>query len=250
MNTYKTTMITVVVMMSFILHHNYVFSQENTIPVKNRSIKMLNKSLIFDLFLNYELSEQNGRIKYISEYLPNIDGDDVEKIILSTNHNNSKEKIEFEYDDGLLNSLLYEINSKDDRTRKFTYTFFYDNDRVTHIKIGKKTKFLFEYDSNGKISIVRRQVNRLWHKYHLTYSSEESKVFLKLTIQKGVKKRVSKKKYFVAYNEEYFLSEFYIDNYLGNSIVYDENNNIKNLSISIPKKEDIQINCRRYTNKL
>lgn len=53
-------------------------------PSKKNILK-INNSLIFDLFLNYELAEKNGNLAAIIDFLPNLNNVNYKSIRLTSN---------------------------------------------------------------------------------------------------------------------------------------------------------------------
>ena len=247
MSTIKITLVSFIFLLNVnfdSIQNNFSLDNNSSIPTKKKQINKLNKSLIFDLFLSYELSSQNNNSDRLSDYFSQIDEDDVDNISLSSSLTNSKEKIVFTYDDNKLQEIDYNLDCTNDRSKHITYELVYIRKKLIYINIGTKKKITFDYDSYGKITKIRRQKSGMWYRYNFTYSHEEDKVFIKLTRERGVKKRTSKKKHFAEWNENFELTKFQINNYKSDKIIYDETGNVISSYYSYSRKKDIQVSWK------
>lgn len=216
----KATLLCMLFFGIFISSSSLLISQ-NHIPTKSKDIKSLNNSIVYNLFLNFDISEQNNKLKHLSYYYPHsVDKSDVESVLLKAEHNDATEEVEFLYNKNNLVKLNYKLSSNNDRTRKTSYDFQYDDGNLSEIKIGKTKRIVFEYDALGKIKTIKKYKNRMWHKYHISYSKKSSKAHIVYEVQRGVKKKRSDNKYFVEWNDKFNITGFNINNYSTSNISY------------------------------
>jgi len=195
-------------------------------PTK-KEIKKLNNALIFDLFMNFEISEKNGNLTAIIDYFPNSLGRECKSISINSNIGDSDETITFNFNNDLVENLTYNTNRI-----LYTYDFIYEKRQLSFIKINEKAKFSFTYDKKGRLTTIKRSNNNASLEYNFDYKLEEKKVNINVVlIQKETRKPISRK-HFVTWNDSYKIASYEFDAYRGYNLNYSDKEDLLSFSFT------------------
>ncbi len=219
-----------------------------TTPVKaaNKNIQKLNNALIFDLFMNFEITEKNGNLSTIIDYLPNTNNTDFKKIEINSNMGGEEEVSQFEYNDkGFILKLIYQVNDK-----LYRYEFFYDGNRLATVNIAGKKKISLAYDKKGRLQSITRFGNGAALEYNFVYLNGENKANIALVVIQGEKRSPSKRKYFVTWNDQFKIDSYCIDVYCSNNLTYSQKGDLTAFKFSNVSSDNIEANWEyRYDNQ-
>jgi hypothetical protein len=194
-------------------------------PEEKASRKKFSEMIIFDLFMNYELSQRNGNNAVILDYLPNRDKKDLKRVVMKSNYGHENEVTDFQYN---ANSDLVKINyQRGDKL--FVYDFNYVNGALASIHIGGKKRIEFLY-SNDTLKSVVREMNEMSAEYDLTYEKEQQKTWIVLTVVDKGKRQKSSSKYYLTWNAEKKITDFNFDVYVSKGITYTASGDIASFS--------------------
>ena len=197
---------------------------------KAEQIDKVNNTIIYDLFLNYELSEKNRNLSAIIDYLPSISGDLVSEIKMESSVAGNDEITVFTYNEtGNLSSIKYQVDRGDSRPSRYIYELFYNSGYLTHINIADKRRIDFKYDSMGRIaSINRRKNEEVVFEYTFEYLPDSNKADITLYVVQSEDRRISNRPYYVSWDSQSRLDAYNFDVYSANSYSY--NNDTGTLS--------------------
>ncbi len=181
-----------------------------------KDILKLNNALIYDLFINYELSEKNGNLATIIDFLPNLNNVNYKKMKLTSNVGGENQICSFTFNKNeTIRKISYEVNNK-----IYQYDFVYSGKQLTRINIADKPKISFEYDKKGKLTTITRKKSGVAFEYNLEYLDDENKANIKLIVVQGEKRRSSSRKYYVTWGTELKLKSYCFDVYCSKNLKY------------------------------
>lgn len=184
-------------------------------PSKKDVLK-LNNSLIFDLFLNYELTEKNGNLATIIDFLPNLNNVNYKNIRLTSNVGGENQICSFTFnEDGTIGKIAYEVNDK-----IYRYDLIYKGNQLTSINIADKPKISFGYDKKGKLITITREKGGGAFEYNFEYLDGENKANIKLIVVQGEKRSPSSRKYYVTWDAGLKLESYCFDVYCSKNLKY------------------------------
>lgn len=177
------------------------------LAAQNKSdISKLNDAIIFDLFLNYELTDKNGNNAILMDYLPNSGNKAFRKIEMLSNYGGENESTNFTYNDnGMLQQIYYQKNDK-----YYVYDITYENDRPSMVSIGGSKKITFTY-SNDTLKTITREKSGGVLEYNFKYIPGEKQAAIKLIVIRDGKRLPSSSDYFVVWNDRYNLTSYNLD---------------------------------------
>lgn len=193
----------------------------------NENVQRLNYSLIYNLFMNFELTEKHQNLQVVMNYFPDYDHLPAKEIKLTTENSGFFERIQWNYGErDQLTDLTYEVDREEGRYVLYKYEMIYDGDVLTGIDITGKRKITFEYNDDGKLkSISRIKGNIIFH-YLFEYADQENKADIKVVVIKGEEMRPGSSKYFVTWNDQMRISSYNLDIYGGSDFEYSESGDI------------------------
>jgi hypothetical protein len=184
-------------------------------PEEKTNRKKLSQAIIFDLFMNYELTLKNGNLNVIIDYIPSLDKKEMKRVELTSNYGHEDEKTNFVYNDKFeLQQIVYQHADK-----QYNYEFNYSNGLPVSVNIAgkKRIEFLYSYDTLK--SIVREQNGTLFE-HDLTYLPDQPKADIKFFVTNKGKRQASSSNYFVGWNNDYKLTDYSLDMYTAKGITY------------------------------
>lgn len=180
------------------------------------NIQKLNNSIIFDLFINYELTEKNGNLVTIADFIPSLDKANYDNIKLESNIGRVNQRCSFNFNEnGTIGNISYEVNEK-----IYRYDLIYEGSNLIKINIAGKPKISFIYDNSGRILTINREKGGGLFEYNFDYAEGENKALIKLFVIQGEKKRPSTQRYYVSWDAGYKIESFCIGEYCSNNIKY------------------------------
>lgn len=201
------------------------------------NVPKLNRSIIFDLYMNYELTENNGNLNVLLNYIPLIDGELVSTIVMEGETAGKPEFISFEYSyTGNLTDILYQTDSDGiRRTSRNQYKVFYTGDIPNRIEINGEPKIQFGYNNEGRIE----RINRLWddgitYEYIFSYRMSESIADITLHVIENDVVIESIDTYFVNWNGDLKLDGFELDRYSSELYNYTIDGLLKSMNYNLP----------------
>ena len=181
------------------------------------AIQQLNDAIVFDLFLNYELTEKNGNLSTLMDYLPRRGSSPFRKVEMSSNYGEEDESTVFMYGDrGRLDRIDYRRGD-----RLFVYEVSYDAGRPVSIAVGGRKRIDLTYRSDTLVAITRERNGALFE-YALDYRSGEKRADIRLVRVMNGKRSKSSSPYFVAWDDRRRITAFSIDVYTGRDITYSD----------------------------
>lgn len=184
-------------------------------PEEKANRRKLNQALIFDLFINYELSEKNGNLSVVVDYLPKAEKKEFKRVEMTSNYGHEDEKTRFIYNN---NYELQQINyQREDKL--YVYDFTYSDGVPVSVNIAGKKKIEFLYNYDTLKSIIREQ-NGVYFEHDLNYLPGQQKADIKLFVTNKGKRQPSSYKYYAAWNTDYKLTDLSLDIYTVKGITY------------------------------
>lgn len=187
------------------------------IAQSKQPVKPLSDAIVFDLFMNYELTEKNGNLSTLMDYVPSAGTSAFRKVEMSSNYGGESESSTFTYGDrGRLDRLTYQRAD-----RLYTYDVEYENDRPIAISIAGKKRIELRYGPNGLVSITRDRNGALFE-YNLSYPQGQNRADIELMVVADGKRRPSPSKYHVTWDERHRLTGYSLGIYSGREITYSD----------------------------
>lgn len=183
------------------------FKKEGYLRNDAENISKLNHTIIFDLILNYELTEKNGNNSALIDYLP-VAIKDVSSVQMNSNYGGENETTRFQYDKtGNLSEIDYQVDD-----RYYEYVLSYGNNKVTNISIAGKKKLEFTYRNDTLVTITRQRSGSVFE-YEITYVPDKSRANFKLFVTTDGKRRASSSTAYIIWDEDYNISALDFDIY-------------------------------------
>jgi hypothetical protein len=180
-------------------------------------IGQLNDAIVFDLFLNYELTEKNGNLSTLMDYLPRRGTTPFRKVETSSNYGGEDESATFTYGGGgRLDRIDYRRGD-----RLFVYEISYDGGRPASITVGGRKRIDLTYRNDTLVAITRDRNGALFE-YALEHRAGESRADIKLVVVANGKRARSSSPYFVAWDDRRRVTAFSLDIYTGRDITYSD----------------------------
>lgn len=212
----------------------FIFISQQLNAQNRKSTKKINNSIIFDLYMNYELTEKNGNLSTIIDFFPSTDFKEYKKVTIDSNVGGEKGICSFYYNDkGAINKVTYQINRK-----IYTYEFIYDGKYISYIKIAGKKKIEFVYDRYKKIKTIKRIMKGAEFEFNFDYTKSKKKFDIELVVIQGVKRRPSSRKYYATLNSDYKLKEYYIDVFSSKDLEYTKSGDLLNSSFTTVNEDN------------
>ena len=203
---------------------NYSFAEQ--VPTKKKDIQRLNKTIIFDLFLNYELSSKNGNLSTLIDYLNGVSSEEYRMVNMQGNMGSEDETIDFVFENDVVSQINYVV-----RSRIFRYGVKYNGSAVDYITIAGKKKITITYDQNGLVKSIERNRNGATMEYNFEFV-EPNRADIKLFVVQGEKRRPSSRKYYIEYDKSLKLRSYYLDVFSGKEWTYDKKGNLISFKFS------------------
>ncbi len=232
MKNFKFNFKKFVVLLIFLFLSFQVFAK----PPK-KEILTLNNSIIYDLFLNYELTQKNGNLSTITDFMPNLNQNvKYKSISFTSNIADVKQNCEISFNEnGTINSIVYDA----DDTR-YRYNLIYDGNQLTTINISNKPKISFQYDKKGRISSITRQRNsEVSFEYNFEYLDNENKANIKLIVIENNKRTPGSRNYYLTWNSNYRLESYCFDSYCSKNIQYTPQGDLLSYTFSTANADNI-----------
>lgn len=193
------------------------------------AIETLNKSLIFDLYLNFEWSDRNGNTAALLDFIPRGLSTPAKRIELQSKVGSSETNGTFTYtSDGLLDTARCEVNGS-----YYTYVVGYANKVVNQIVIGGAPKIKMTYDSQGRLQMLtREQSASSTLEFTFVYAVALKTVYIKLVVIENSSRKPSSREYYAKWNDAFGLDAFYFNVYASSNIKYNASQNIASMTFS------------------
>ena len=187
------------------------------IAQREAPVGQLDDAIVFDLFLNYELTEKNGNLSTLMDYLPRRGAVPFQKVELSSNYGNEDESATFTYGaQGRLDRIDYRRGD-----RLFVYELSYEAGRPVSVAVGGKKRIELGYRNDTLVAITRDRNGALFE-YGLRYRDGERRADIELVVVANGKRSRSSSPYFVAWDDRRRVTAFSLDVYTGRDITYSD----------------------------
>ena len=204
------------------------FAKDNT--------QKLNNALIFDLFMNYEITQRNGNLATIVDFFPafNSSSNHFRSIRIESNIGGRDNICNFKFNEnGTLETLSYEI-----RDMIFNYEFNYKENRLESVSIGGEKKIFFNYDKNGKLQTITRLVTGRSWECNFNYIKGENKAEIKNFVIIDGKRNANPEEYFVSWNNQFKLVAYSLEVYASKDMKYTKEGNLISYSFNTVNKDN------------
>jgi hypothetical protein len=194
------------------------FSFQALCSTPAKDIQKLNNSLIFHLFINYELTERNGNLTTIVDFLPSLDNPTYKSVKVSSNIGGYDQSSDFLFkENGALESVAYIV-----RNRMYGYDFVYTQDKVSAIKLNGKQVATVNYDKEGRLFSIFREMEGRVFQHVFQYLDGESKAIIHLAVQQGSDRRSSTNETYVTWDENFRVESYCLGLYCSKNMQYTE----------------------------
>lgn len=202
-----------------------VFAVGQKAPGEN--IQRLNYSLIYNLFMNYELTEKHQNLQVLMSYFPDYDHLPAKEINIHSENSGFLEKIRWVYDEeSNLTGFTYQVDREEGQYVMYSYELDYEGYELKGIDIAGERKIDFEYDGEGRLKTILRRKNNVVFQYNLEYAEKGNKAAIKLVVINGEEMRPSSADYFVVWNKKMKIIAYNLDVYAGSKFEYAENGDL------------------------
>lgn len=210
----------------FVLTACVLFSINVYCEPHEKEIKDINNSLIYDLYINYELTEKNGNLPLVIDFLPRSKITNYKAVTLTSNVGDEDQVVRYVYkNNGSLSSVIYTIGD-----RKYKYDFVYKEGRIIRGDIAGKLKIKFEYDQKGRLNKIIRYAKSSSYEHLFTYDKKERKVAIELIFVTNENRKSSSRKYYASWNSELKLESYCFDVYCKKNMKYTSQGNLLSFS--------------------
>ena len=181
------------------------------------AIRQLDDAIVFDLFLNYELTEKNGNLSTLVDYVPRRGARPFRKVEMSSNYGSEDESTTFTYGDGgRLDRIDYRRGD-----RLFVYVISYEAGRPSSIAVGGRKRIDLAYRNDTLVTITRER-NGAVFEYALGHDVAKRRADIVLVVAANGKRSRSSSPYFVAWDDQRRIAAFSLDVYTGRDITYSD----------------------------
>ncbi len=187
-----------------------------------KDMEKLNNALIFHLFINYELTERNGNLTTIVDFLPSLDNHTYKSVKVSTNIGGYDQSSDFAFkENGALESVAYIV-----RNRLYGYDFVYAGDKVTAIKLNGRQIATVNYDKEGRLTSIFREVEDRTFQHMFQYLHGESKAIINLAVQRGSDRSFSTNETYVTWDDNFRVASYCLGLYCSKDMQYTEQGDV------------------------
>jgi len=202
-----------------------------------KDIKRINRSLIIDFFMNYELSTKNGNLSTILDFFPSSDCSNYKEVVVHSNVGGNNGICKFVYGKkGEVLNVSFVV-----RNRVYNYDFVYKGKLLSYINLTDKKIVEFSYDKKGVVKTITRLKQGMAFEYNFNYSEVEKKYDIKLFVTRDDKKRPSSSKYYAQLDNNHRLESFFIDVYSVKNIKYTDSFDILSSSFADVNEDNNKI---------
>jgi len=205
-----------------------MFSIQSYCDYSKNEIQKINNSLIYDLFMNYELTVKNGNLSTVVDFFPCMNNVNFKNIRLTTNVGGTNQVCNFILNKNeAIDKLSYEVNDK-----IFQYDFIYEGSKLTSINISGKPKISFGYNKNGLLSTITRAKGSDAFEYNFNYLEGQNKSNIKLIVVQGEKRSPSSREFYATWNTQFKLEAYSFDIYDCKNLKYSPKEELLNFSFT------------------
>lgn len=183
------------------------FTEREYFSNTTENVDKLNNTIIFDLILNYELTEKNGNNSVLIDYLP-TGLKDVSSVQMNSNYGGEIEATRFQYDkNGNLSEINYQVDD-----RFYEYVLRYEDNKVKDIEIAGKKKLHFAYRNDTLVTITREHSGMVIE-YEISYVPKDKQANFKLFVTTNGTRRASSSRNFIKWDTNNNIAELEFDIY-------------------------------------
>jgi hypothetical protein len=189
---------------------------------RRAAIAQVNEAIVFDLFLNYELTEKNGNNSTLIDYVPRAPKTPLERVEMTSNYGGENERTTFTYGErGRLSRVEYR---RDDKV--YVYEVSYDGDRPSGMTIAAMPRIRFGYRNDTLVTITRERAGGTLE-YTINHVAGEQRAELALVVVPANGKRSpSPSKYWVTWDDRARLTGYELGTYVGRDITRTEGGDV------------------------
>ncbi len=199
---------------------------EDNPKLSKEDTKKLNNSIIFDLYLNYELTSRNSNLATIIDFLPNTDEADYTSVVTTTNVGGEEQVCTVTFNsDSTVSQIIYEIGSV-----YYRYDFVYDNGLLETINIKDVPKISMVYDADNRLQSITRISGSNEYEFSFDYTDKENRTAISFTLIEGADRNTSSSSYGITWNSDYKLESIDFLEYSTNEIIYNSKGDISSFS--------------------
>jgi len=197
-------------------------------------VAALNKMLIFDLYMNFELTNKNDNLAAIANYIEGSKGHENTKIEMISNLGNEDELLELYYDkEAKIAQLSYTTLDNGSDKRYYDYTCMYDGILLKKIQLNAKNRFQFKYDKKGKLlSISRRMKENIFYILNFVYNDDGLSADIRFDVLEDGKRSAQDVSGYVKWNKKFQLTGYEVYRYETMKIEYNNHGDISSFSFS------------------
>jgi hypothetical protein len=194
-----------------------------------KQIEQINKSIIFDLFINFELTQPNIYVPAIIDHIPTSDTKGFKIVNLKSDIGDVdwSTKIYFSKT-GEIKSLQNVIHGE-----IMKYKFIYKKGKLAYFGVNGKKAAIIKYDKLGIIKSILRVKGKSKLVCGFKYDKTEKKFTIDFNITRDKKKLDCDFNYFVKLDDQYRIKDFFFNDYSHKNMSYDEQGKIKSFEFEI-----------------
>ncbi len=221
----------------FIANIFLFFASINIYSKPNKEdVNKLNNSILFDLFMNYELTLKSDLLSTIFDYSPTMNKNDkIKNIDMTIAFGKEYQYCTFSFNEnGTVNLITTQVENM-----LYKYEFIYKKNKVTEIIIGGKPKIKISYDNNDRINKISREKSGYIFEYNFEYVENENKANIKLVVIDGNNKNPSIQKNYITWNSSFRIESLYFDAFVSKEIKYNDKGDLVSYLFSTSNKDNI-----------
>lgn len=197
------------------------FSKHEKITISNM--------LAFNFFMNFQLSVNEEDLSIIYDYLPTFQNDsNVKEVNIKANFDNIKTDCYFYYNDkNKLEKITYHNSNS-----ILNYTFEYDKNVLTTIKVKNKKKYVFVYSKKLLTKVLFYHNETVKVIFYLNYQHKNATILEHKNVELGkIDKHISGIKKYIKWNNAFKLTQFELDKFKTENITYNSFGDIKSFPV-------------------
>lgn len=193
-----------------------IFITINVNALNKKEVRKLNRTIIFDMYINYELTGRNYNLSTIFNYLPKQGDKSLKSSKITSNAGGTHQVLNVQYNKrGYIEKLSFEVNR-----RIYHYEFVWKKHKLIFANIAGKKKIEFTYDKKGRLSTLTRHMKGRSGEYSFVYKKGENKADIKLNVLINGKKRKSHGRRYISWNDYLNMEAYSLEEYSSKQITY------------------------------
>lgn len=187
----------------------------------------VNKAILFDFFMNYEIAQKNGNLSLFIDFIPELTIDQIKSATINTDIGDEESTLEIKYNtESQITNLDYTCDG-----RIYKYKYQYDDEEIEYITIAGRKKIIIEYDDDI-ISKITRISNSATMELNFEYDDDEQNIAIKIAVIQGDRRQESKTKYNIQLDSELRIKALNFMELSTEEIVYNIDNSTSTIKFS------------------